>query len=172
MTSITVQRPVVIKAIVTEAFKRLYIADIEDAIKRVDAIMQQIDVQARRFELERQVTPQTRAVRQQLDLERSRQEATRMELQARLREAQDLELNSEYTQGTIEGTVSVSVGDNLFDKISRTEILVKDGIILEIREASASLLITPSGGQRPGAAAARYLNTRAAGTQRPRGSGG
>jgi len=139
MTSITVQRPVVIKAIVTEAFKRLYIADIEDAIKRVDAIMQQIDVQARRFELERQVTPQTRAVRQQLDLERSRQEATRME-------AQDLELNSEYTQGTIEGTVSVSVGDNLFDKISRTEILVKDGIILEIREASASLLITPSGG--------------------------
>ena len=146
MTSITVQRPVVIKAIVTEAFKRLYIADIEDAIKRVDAIMQQIDVQARRFELERQVTPQTRAVRQQLDLERSRQEATRMELQARLREAQDLELNSEYTQGTIEGTVSVSVGDNLFDKISRTEILVKDGIILEIREASASLLITLSGG--------------------------
>lgn len=69
MPSITVQRPVVIKAIVTEGFKRLYVADLEDAIKRVDAVMQQIDVQSRRVDLERQVTPQARALRQQLELE-------------------------------------------------------------------------------------------------------
>jgi len=136
MASITVQRPIVIKTIVTEGFKRLYTADLEDAIKRVDAIVQQIDVQVRRFELERQISPQSRAIRQQLDLERARQEATRAELGARLREAQELELNSEFTQGTIEGTVDLSVGDNLFDKISRTEIIVKDGIVLEIREAA------------------------------------
>lgn len=146
MAGITVQRPVIIKAIVTEAFKRLYMADLEDAIKRVDAIMQQIDVQARRFELERQVTPQqSRNLRAQLELERQRQEGTKIELQTRLREAQDLELNTEFTQGTIEGMVEVAVGDNLFDKISRTEIIVKDGIVLEIRETSASPLITPAG---------------------------
>lgn len=148
MASITVQRPVVIKAIVTDGFKRLYVADLEEAIKRVDAIITQIDVQARRFELERQVTPQqSRNLRAQLELERQRQEATRFELQARLREAQDLQLNTEFTQGTIEGTVEVAVGDNLFDKISRTEIVVKDGIVLEIRETAStpSPLITPAG---------------------------
>lgn len=146
MASITLQRPVVIKAIVTEAFKRLYIADLEEAAKRVDAILQQIDVQSRRVELERQVTPQTRNLRAQLELERQRQEATRIELQVRLREAQDLQLNTEFVQGTIEGTVDVSVGDNLFDKISRTEIIVKDGIVLQIRETAASPLIMPAGG--------------------------
>lgn len=146
MASITLQRPVVIKAIVTEAFKRLYIADLEEAVKRVDAILQQIDVQSRRVELERQVTPQTRNLRAQLELERQRQEATRIELQVRLREAQDLRLNTEFVQGTIEGTVDLSVGDNLFDKISRTEIIVKDGIVLEIRETAASPLIMPAGG--------------------------
>ena len=146
MASITVQRPVVIKTIVTEAFKRLYIADLEDAIKRVDMIVQQIDVQARRFELERQVTPQTRNMRAQLELERTRQEAARLELQARVQEARELQLNSEFTQGTLDGMVDVSVGDNLFDKISRTEILVKDGIVLEIRETATSPLITPAGG--------------------------
>ena len=154
MASITVQRPVIIKTIVTESFKRLYVADLEEAIKRVDTIMQQIEVQTRRFELERQVTPQTRNLRAQLELERQRQEATRVELQARLREAQDLQLNSEFTQGTIEGLVEVAVGDNLFDKIARTEVVVKDGIVLEIREAQvspltttpASPLITPAGG--------------------------
>ena len=146
MASITVQRPVVIKAIVTEAFKRLYVADLEEAIKRVDAIVQQIDVQSRRVELERQVSPQTRNIRAQLEMERQRQEATRMEIQARLREAEDLQLNTEFIQGTIEGTVDVSVGDNLFDKICRTEIVVKDGIVLEIRETATSPLIMPAGG--------------------------
>lgn len=131
---LTVTRPVVIKAIVTEGFKRLYIQDLEDAVKRVDVIVQQLDTQIRRTELERQVTPQARAIRQQLELERARQEATRAELTMRLREAQELELNSEFTQGTLESLVEVKVGDNLFTKLGRTEIVVKDGIIMEIRE--------------------------------------
>ncbi|HEV8354289.1 MAG TPA: YlqD family protein [bacterium] len=132
---ITVNRPIVIKAIVTESFKRLYVQDLQDAIKRVESLVEQLDTQIRRSELERQVTPQARAIRQQLELERSRQDATRAELSMRLREAEQLELNSEFTQGTVEGTVEVGVGDNLFNRIGRTEIIVKDGIILEIRDS-------------------------------------
>lgn len=131
---ITLTRPVVIKAVVTESFKRLYLQDLEDASKRVDALVQQIDTQIRRSELERQISPQSRVVRQQLELERARQEAAKAELTMRLREAQALVLNSEFPQGTVESLVEVSVGDNLFTKIGRTEIVVKDGIIMEIRE--------------------------------------
>lgn len=131
---ITLTRPVVIKAIVTESFKRLYVQDLEDAIKRVDTLVAQIDTQIRRTELERQLSPQSRAVRQQLELERARQEAAKAELQMRLREAEALELNSEFPQGTVESLVEVSIGDNLFNKIGRTEVIIKDGIILEIRE--------------------------------------
>lgn len=131
---ISVNRPVVIKAIVTESFKRLYIQDLEDAIKRVDAIQQQLISQIRRAELERTLTPQARAIRQQLELDAARQDAAKAELEVRLREAQQLELNSEFTQGTVESLVEVNVGDNLFTKMGRTEIVVKDGIIMEIRE--------------------------------------
>jgi len=150
MPSITVQRPIVIKTIVTEGFKRLYVADLEDAIKRIEAVVQQIDVQARRFDLERQASPQSRMMRQQLEIERARQDAARVELTARLREAQDLTLNDEFTQGTIDGITELSVGDNLFDKISRAEIVVKDGIVMEIREGApaaspSSTLIMPGG---------------------------
>lgn len=132
---LTISRPVVIKAIVTEGFKRLYIQDLEDAIKRVSANEGQLDSQIRRAELERTVSPQSRAIRQQLELERARQEATRAELEMRLREAQQLELNAEFAQGTVESLVEVKVGDNLFTKLSRAEVIVKDGIIMEIREA-------------------------------------
>ncbi len=132
--SITISRPVVIKAIVTESFKRLYIQDLEEAIKRIDALVQQLASQIRRTELERTVTPQARAVRQQLELEHARQEAARVELEMRLREAQQLELKTEFTQGSVESLVEVKVGDNLFTKLGRAEIVVKDGIVMEIRE--------------------------------------
>jgi predicted TIM-barrel fold metal-dependent hydrolase len=130
----TVVRPVVIKAIVTETFKRQYISELEDTVKRLDAVIVQIDTQIRRAELERQLTPQIRAVRQQLEVERSRQEAARMELQARLKEAEGLELNAEFSQGTVESLVELSVGDNFFTRLARAEVVIKDGIVIEIRE--------------------------------------
>ena len=131
---VTVTRPVLIKAVVTESFKRLYVQDLEDAIKRADTILEQITTQIRRSELERQVSAQSRAIRQQLEVEHARQEAAKAELQMRLREAEALQLNTEFTQGTVESLVEVSIGDNLFNKLGRAEILVKDGIILELRE--------------------------------------
>ena len=131
---LTVTRPVLIKAVVTESFKRLYVQDLEDAIKRADTILEQITTQIRRSELERQVSAQSRAIRQQLEVEHARQEAAKAELQMRLREAEALQLSTEFTQGTVESLVEVSIGDNLFNKLGRAEILVKDGIILEIRE--------------------------------------
>jgi hypothetical protein len=131
---ITISRPVVIKAIVTEGFKRTYMQDLEEALRRVEALEQQLDSQIRRAELERSITPQVRALRQQLEMERARQEAARAELQVRLREAQQLELNTEFAQGTVESLVEVNVGDNLFTKLGRAEIVVKDGIVVEIRD--------------------------------------
>ena len=132
--ALTIARPVVIKAIVTESFKRLYTQELQTAIARVDELVTQIDTQIRRTELERQITPQARTIRQQLELERARQEATRAELQARLREVEALELNSEFPQGTVESFTEVNIGDNLFQKLGRTELVVKDGIIIEVRE--------------------------------------
>src|SRR5436853_3243860 len=109
---INISRPVVIKAIVTESFKRLYIQDLEEAIKRVNAIEVQLDSQIRRAELERPVTAQARAIRQQLALDRAGQEATRAALEMRLREAQKLELNSEFAHGTVERLVEGKIRDN------------------------------------------------------------
>lgn len=131
---ITVVRPVVVKAIVTETFKRQYLNELEETVRRLDAVITQIDVQIRRAELERQITPQSRAFRQQLEVERSRQEAARMELQARIKEAEALELQSEFSQGTVESLVDLSVGDNFFVRLARAEVVIKDGIVIEIRE--------------------------------------
>ncbi len=133
MNAITLIRPVVVKAIVTETFKENYKRDLQEALRGVEDLLARIESQIRRLELERQITPQNRLVRQQLELERSRQEALRAELLERLREAERLELNTEFPQTTVDAQVEVRVGDNLFSKLSRVEIVVKDGIVMEIR---------------------------------------
>ncbi len=127
-------RPLIVKAIVTETFKRQYMNELDEAVKRLDSVVSQIDVQIRRTELERQITPQARAIRQQLEVERSRQEAARIELTARMREAEGLDLNSEFPQGTVESLIELSVGDNFFTRLGRAEVVIKDGIVIEIRE--------------------------------------
>lgn len=131
---ITVVRPVVVKAIVTETFKKQYLSELEDTVRRLDAMITQIDTQIRRSELERQASPQSRSIRQHLEVERSRQEAARMELAARIKEAEALMLQSEFSQGTLESTVDLSVGDNFFTRLARAEVVIKDGIVIEIRE--------------------------------------
>ena len=45
---------------------------------------------------------------------------------------EDLELKSLYSQGPVDGFVTVSVGDNLYGKLGGAEIIVEDGIVKKI----------------------------------------
>jgi hypothetical protein len=55
-----------------------------------------------------------------------------MDLEAKKAEVSKLELGSVYVQGALEGTVEVKMGDNLFQKISSTSVLIQDGVVLSI----------------------------------------
>src|SRR5262245_25517561 len=130
------KRQVVLKAIVTEKLKESLTHEVEDAIAEVQDAQQQLDVQSRRVMLELQRTDLNRAMafRQQLEAEKRKQDDLKQELQERLQEYQRLEMGSEFVRGLIEGTVDVREGDNLADKMGRAEVIVKDDVIVEIRE--------------------------------------
>ena len=51
----------------------------------------------------------------------------------KIEEAKKLQLGTEFVQGPLEGPVNLHVGDNLYKKVGGAEIIVKDGIIQEIR---------------------------------------
>ena len=51
----------------------------------------------------------------------------------KIEEAKKLIIGSEFVQGPLEGPVTVAIGDNLYKKVGGAEIIVKDGIIQEIR---------------------------------------
>lgn len=130
------KRPVTIKAIVTEEFKKTLTEELSSTLQRVDMAMQQLDMQLRRYvpEVAKADLDQASRLRREIDAERQKHEGAKAEINARLNEIRGLEIGSEFIQGQIEAEVEVQVGDNLIEKISGAEITVKDGIIQEIKD--------------------------------------
>jgi hypothetical protein len=136
--SIELKRVVMVKAVVTEAFKDNLMKELERAVKNLDTQAQQMDFQAKSYmeDLKKKgMISQMTAFKHQLDEEKGRQAAAKADLQAKIEEAKKLVLNTEFIQGPLEGPITVKTGDNLYKKIGAAEILVKDGVVQEIRNA-------------------------------------
>src|SRR5947209_2580800 len=129
-------RQIVLKAIVTRRLKEELIAEVREAMDRVNETQDQLEMQSRRVMLELQRSDLNRAMafRQQIDAEKRKHEDAKAELQEQLKEYQALELDIEIARGALEGEVEVKVGDNLMEKLGGAEILVKDDLIQEIRD--------------------------------------
>ena len=136
MASLTVKRPVAVIAIVTEQFKQELTKELQEAADDTQRRIEHLEFQSRKYVSDLQRTDLTRAMalRQQLEAEKQKHESLKKELLDRLTEVQGLEMDSEFPRGTIEGTVEVNPGDNLFEKVGNAQIVVKDGIIVEVRE--------------------------------------
>ncbi|MCX5749579.1 MAG: YlqD family protein [Candidatus Saganbacteria bacterium] len=135
-TAIELKRIVMVKAIVTEAFKDNLVKELERAIRNMDGQMQQIENQSKAYmeDLKKKgMMQQITTFRNQLNEERAKMTASKNDLLMKVEEAKKLVLGSEFIQGPLEGPVNVKVGDNLYRKVGAAEILVKDGVIMEIR---------------------------------------
>jgi len=136
MDSLRLRQDVGLIFIVTEELKaRLeeeYKAAGEDLQRQID----QFDFRARHAlaELQRADLNRAMAARQQIDAEKRRLEAGKLELQERSKEVDKMEIGAEYPRGTIEGTVEITVGDNLYEKLAGYQLIVKDGLVMEIRK--------------------------------------
>ncbi len=134
MDSMTLTCPVTVKAKVTADLKTRLAAEIQDAIRKADMELQHIDLYARKVMAEqaKQDAQGLTALRQQIDMEKSKRLEVKSRMTERLKETAELELGSEIVQGTMERTVTVSVGDDLH-AIMSAEILLEDGKIIAFR---------------------------------------
>ena len=99
--------------------------------------MQQLEFQAKRAvsDLEKQnpAPGQMENLKLQIDEERQRLLVGKNELLQRMNMISQLELNTEFPQGMLDNYVTINVGDNLYEKLSNTELILKDGVVVEIR---------------------------------------
>ena len=135
MNTITLKCPVTIKSKVTETLKEQLVAEIKEAMAKIDMELQQIEFHAKRLMTEqvRSDVQGLTALRQQIDGEKQKRLELKSHMQDKLKETSQLEIGAEIVQGTMEQLVTVQEGDDLQKLMSR-EILLEDGKILSIRE--------------------------------------
>jgi hypothetical protein len=136
MASLVIKRPVQVTVITTENFKQDLLKELQESGDAVQRHIEQMEFQGRRAlaDLQRTNLNQAMALRQQLEAEKRKYEDMKKELEQRREEVEKLELGEEYPRGTLESEVTINPGDNLFEKLSQAQVIIKDGIVQEIRE--------------------------------------
>lgn len=136
MDTLKLRQDVALIFIVTEELKARLLEEFKAASEDIQRQIDQFDFRARHAlaELQRADLNRAMAARQQIDAEKRRLEAVKNELADRKTEIDKLTIGEEYPRGSIEGQVEVAVGDNLFEKLAGIQLLVKDGVIIEIRQ--------------------------------------
>lgn len=133
---IKLKRQILLKVIVTDSFKRQIELEKQQELKEVELESRQIEEAFNRYiEKVMKTNPaNVAAERENFNMEKKKYAFAKDRLISEIKEIANLETGTEYLRGTIEGETEVNVGDMLFDKIGKTEILIKDGRIEEIRE--------------------------------------
>lgn len=141
--TIQLMRQVAVKAIVTENFKTQVGNEINRNLAQIDAELQQLDFKGKRAitEIEKrypqgvpaEARVQIDSIRGQVEQEKMRLLQLKEEMTGQNQALAELPLGSVVTQFTVENPVEVRLGENIFQRLEGGEILVKDGVIQEIR---------------------------------------
>ncbi|NPV43070.1 MAG: hypothetical protein HPY70_03675 [Firmicutes bacterium] len=116
--------PVNVKVRVTPNFKSALTSEIQDALKKLELEIQQLD-----FQLKRQKSSQTKEA---LEKEKQKRLDTKLNLMEKLKKIPEIEDGEEIIQGTINGIIEVKPGDSWSSLLGR-EIVLQDGLVKELR---------------------------------------
>jgi len=141
--SISLIRQIAVRAIVTENFKAQVANEILRNIQQIDAELQQLEFKGKRAvaDIEKKAggmvsndaRVQIETIRSQVESEKMRLLQLKEEMQGQNQALSELPVGSVVTQFTVENPVEVRIGENIFQRLEGGEILVKDGVIQEIR---------------------------------------
>jgi len=137
--ALVIRRPVTVKAIVTDGLKDELLMDLQEAMQKVELDLQQLEFEGKRLlaDLEKQGSERIDVFKQQLEAERQKRLDAKKELAQKMQAVDALELGQEVVHSTVEAEWTVEVGQN-WKEIYGTEIILKDDIVVEIREAGPS----------------------------------
>ena len=141
--SLLIKRPVNLKVVVTERWKEEVQTQLQGQINKLDGQLQQLEAQGQKAIAEVQklnpnpldpnVQQQVRNVQNQMGQQRNKLVEQKNQALQQIQQLQTLELEQEVLQAQLESFVRVEIGDNLVAKMNGVEILMRDGIIEELR---------------------------------------
>lgn len=136
------KRSINVKVVVTPRWKEEAQQQLQAQINQIDSQLQQLEMQGQRMvaEIQKQSLqppgPQTLQQIENIQLQVNQRKSELLEQKnqslQQLQQVQILDLEQEVSQGQIDGTFTVELGENLIQKM-QVEVLLRDGIVEEIR---------------------------------------
>ncbi len=137
MSSITIFREIKLKQIITEESKEKTRQQLREQLTALNN--EQLEFEEKKnktlteFSLKGADADQVNQIRQQFEAQATNFHMGRDELRMNMMALDDLKVGEEVVIGSIEGPYQISVGDML-DTAVRAEIVLRDGIVVEIRQ--------------------------------------
>ncbi len=141
--SIRVKRPIKIKTVVTDQFKQQAQEELSKEIHLLDSQIMQLELQSKQIQDQASEFSSLygdhsiEQIQQALeDIARRLQQMAELktEMVSQKESISHLGLNNVIITGSLENYVELKTGENIYDKFREAEILVKDGIIQEIKD--------------------------------------
>jgi NADH dehydrogenase/NADH:ubiquinone oxidoreductase subunit G len=136
------KRVINVKTVVTQRWKDETQQAMQGQINEIDSQLQQLEMQGQQAiaavkqqSLQPpgpQVMQQIESIQIQVNEQKSQLLEQKNNVLQQLQQVQFLELNQEVGITQLDSTFAVQVGDNLIEKMN-TEVLLRDGIVMEIR---------------------------------------
>ena len=147
VTSLTIKRPITVRAVVTPTWKEEAEREISNGIAAADQQLaqleqegQQVVDQVRRQSanpLDPRVQEQVANIQQQVAAKRAELEEQKRNLLQQQAQVRELEMDQIVEQGQLESSCELKVGDSLVQKM-QVSIVVKDGVVQSMEEADES----------------------------------
>lgn len=136
MAKVSLRRPLAYRVIVTEKFRQEMAEELQQAADQVQEQLDQLEFQSRRYLLELQKTNLSQAIatRDEIEKEKRKQQRLKEEILNRKKQIGELPDGERFLRGTLEGIVEAEVGDNLRSLLGTAEIVVRDDVIVEIKD--------------------------------------
>ena len=136
MSVLQIKQNIVVKVIVTEQFKNEYKQELSRQLSSVEIKAKEFKSSLARVVIENAGIGNSsyiESLKVRIEEERMLQEAIASELRDRIKEVDSLAIDSVYPYTMLEGLVEVKEGDNLMRKASAAEVVLKDGIVVSIK---------------------------------------
>jgi len=138
--SVHVRQAITIKTLVTEEFKRQAVEELRQELSFIQEQLDQLDAQFQQAQKQleelaktgQSVLNQMEQLNQEMIGRKQQLSGLKMEVTSQLSTIEKANNGTYIVTGQLEGVVPYSAGDNLYDKIRNTEILIKDGVITSI----------------------------------------
>ncbi len=137
---ITIRQPVTVKYILTEETKQAWLAELRRMINATIAELEELEFRGKQWarEAEKQGEAAVNAAAERIEMERVERENRREQMIQQLTQIQQMDIGSEVPNGQVETSVDVEIGTSWEKVLLGAEIIVKDGVVVEIRQNGES----------------------------------